>query len=355
MYELPTLKQVSRIKHRILEKYLPPWMQILGASHRRLVYIDCYGGTGKYSAGEPGSPVIALRVAAEFVREKGGKAYLIFVEKSESTCDILSKVLGEENVDHRDVAYTVISTEAENFTDKLLRKLPQDIPAFFFVDPYRYPLTIPLLNRILERPRTEVLINLMWYQINRDLSNLQCRDDLNKMFGCEEWQTKRFMSLEKVNREKGFLEYFMTLVSGKYKVPFCVKYSPEDNVPNPETRTKYYLVHVSNHPKAVSLMKSVMWALGDEDGLFAYSGHRDTSSLFRPNSGELKIEITRKYDGSGRTLSFEQIIEETHDWLFLEKHYRKALKELEKEDAVVIRRIDSKKDGLKGNDSITFC
>jgi hypothetical protein len=42
------LKRVSRIKHIILEKYLPPWERILGSKNRRLCYFDCYAGPGAY-------------------------------------------------------------------------------------------------------------------------------------------------------------------------------------------------------------------------------------------------------------------------------------------------------------------
>jgi hypothetical protein len=37
-------------------------------------------------------------------------------------------------------------------------------------------------------------------------------------------------------------------------------------------RTKYYLLHASNHVRAVMLMKEIMWPLGDEDGTFDFSG-----------------------------------------------------------------------------------
>ncbi len=42
------LKQVSRIKHIILQKYLPSWERILGSRNRRLCYFDCYAGPGVY-------------------------------------------------------------------------------------------------------------------------------------------------------------------------------------------------------------------------------------------------------------------------------------------------------------------
>src|SRR5256885_3868169 len=64
------LKQVSRIKHLILEKYLPPWSRILGSQNAELAYFDCYAGPGIYELkGEfvEGSPIIAVRAAKDFL------------------------------------------------------------------------------------------------------------------------------------------------------------------------------------------------------------------------------------------------------------------------------------------------
>lgn len=61
--EAQHLKQVSRIKHVILQKYLPPWEQILGSRHSRICYFDCYAGPGIYECQDQmvdGSPIIAI-------------------------------------------------------------------------------------------------------------------------------------------------------------------------------------------------------------------------------------------------------------------------------------------------------
>ena len=62
------LKEVSRIKHLILAKYLPAWSVILGSRNSALSYFDCYAGPGIYELqGQlvEGSPVIAVRAAKE--------------------------------------------------------------------------------------------------------------------------------------------------------------------------------------------------------------------------------------------------------------------------------------------------
>ena len=59
----------------------------------------------------------------------------------------------------------------------------------------------------------------------------------------------------------------------------------------------------------------------------------------------------------GRTVTFEEILEETYALTnYIEKHYRTACKELEKEKKITIERISSstKRGGLKEKDEITF-
>jgi hypothetical protein len=67
---LPHIKRVSRIKHSILQKYLPSWAVILGSTNLSMNYIDCFAGPGRYEFGGEavdGSPVIAVKAAKSFL------------------------------------------------------------------------------------------------------------------------------------------------------------------------------------------------------------------------------------------------------------------------------------------------
>src|SRR5713226_5174291 len=80
--ELQHLKRVSRLKHIILQKYLPPWASILGSRHRQLAYFDCFAGPGEYELeGKPvaGSPVIAVTEAIEFLRARASQTLLMYL------------------------------------------------------------------------------------------------------------------------------------------------------------------------------------------------------------------------------------------------------------------------------------
>jgi three-Cys-motif partner protein len=350
------LKQVSRIKHIILQKYLPSWERILGSSNRRLCYFDCYAGPGVYEyQGETveGSPIIAVRAAKEYLSNtRGREITLILVEKDEKRRASLQSELERVQPYGQGLHVHVMAEDVGEFVPKLLDRVPNLAPSFFMVDPYGHPLTVPILNAILKRSQTEALINFMYYRINMDAENPKVQHNLDKMFGDGDWRTQAFLKESGRRREEGFLEYFMSRITASYKLPFRIRFDVEDGVPS--NRTKYYLIHASNHSKAVLLMKEVMWPLGDEEGLFDFSGKKH-GLLFSisPQEEELREFLLQQW--AGREVEFDRLREETWDLPYIEKHYRSVVKELKREGLARITPVTSKTDrGLRGRDRICF-
>lgn len=352
------LKEVSKAKLQILEKYFPSWARILGSRHPTLVYVDCFAGAGKYLGGEEGSPLVVLSKAQEMVRRSKHPLNIvtIFVEKDATAVQELQANISKTLPDlPKEVRYYVFNEDAHDFVEKLLEVIPNGVPAFFFVDPYGHPLTIPVMNKILERQRTEILLTLMWCAINRHLNNPKTVKAITRMFGHDEWRNQTFIQAERYERETQFLDYFLLHLNAEYKLRFRILFSPEDSVPGGEHRTKYYLVHLSNHPKAVLLMKEVMWRLGDEMGTFEFSA-RPQLRLFSqtPQVDELIKYLKQEYRGSGRTLTFGELREETWELPFIESYYREAVKQLENEGAVQVVRVKSKKTGISDEEILCF-
>ena len=250
------LKEVSKAKHRILEKYFPAWARILGSWHPTLVYVDCFAGQGRYEAGELGSPLIITKKAIEVTQKGKFQLLLIFIERDKQKAEQLEVQVSEllKHANRKRVRHRIFNKDARNLMPQILAHT-QNMPAFFFIDPYGHPLSIPMMNQILSRPRTEILLNLMWYSINMHLGNPKMRPTLDRMFGHSEWQQQAFMHQSGQEREKSFLEYFLEQMKAKYKFEYRIRFSPEDKTPGGEKRTKYYLIHLSNHPKAVLLIK----------------------------------------------------------------------------------------------------
>jgi hypothetical protein len=159
------------------------------------------------------------------------------------------------------------------------------------------------------------------------------------------------MRQKSVARENGFLDYFVAKLKAKYVLPFRIGYHSEDKVRG--ERTKYYLLHASNHPSAVLLMKEVMWPLGDEDGTFDFSGESQGVLISRtPQTDELRQILLREF--AGKEESFDDIREQTWKLPFVEKHYREVIQNMRAKGIVMVTPVSSKKSGLKEKDLIRF-
>jgi len=351
---LEHIKQVSRIKHTILAKYLPAWERILGSTNMRLCYVDCYAGSGLYEhRGQVigGSPLVAVQAAKDYLRSRPGKeVVVVLVEKDEVQRSHLDSALERVRPYGDGLSVYLVAEDSTEFVRDLLQRTPTLAPTFFFIDPYGHPLTVPILNDILSRPYTEALITFMFYRINMDSGNPAVQYHLDTMFGHQDWRLQGFMQQTRREREDGFLQYFCDQIRAQFKLPFRIRFDVEDRVRG--DRTKYYLIHTSNHPKAVLLMKEVMWPLGDEEGMFDYSGSKQSFIFSRsPQESELASYLLANY--SGRQTAFDQLREETWDLPFIEKHYRAVIKRFKEEGLATVTPVTSKTQrGLSGQDRV---
>lgn len=223
-------------------------------------------------------------------------------------------------------------------------------PSFFLVDPYGHPLSVLVMNDMLALPRSELLINFMWYRINMDMKNDGVQHHVSELFGDEQWKEQPFMTQHGTKREKGVLDFFRRRLTAQYVLPFRIRYdAQEDRMPG--NRTKYYLIYASNNLKAVLLMKEVMWPLGDEEGTFDFSGKQQGVLISQtPQTDELRTFLLREF--AGQQLAFDDIRGKTWSLLFIEKHYRSVLQDLRFSGAIHVTPVTSKGKGLAGRDLV---
>jgi hypothetical protein len=209
-----------------------------------------------------------------------------------------------------------------------------------------------MMNEVLALDRSELLVNLMWYQINRDLANPLVQHRLTDLFGDEAWKAQAFVSQQGFEREDNFLHYFCGRLTARYVREFRVRFdAQEDRISG--NRTKYYLIHASNNLKAVQLMTEVMWPLGDEEGTFDFSGTpQDVLISGTPALSELRDILLREF--AGQQIAFEDIRALTWKLPFIEKHYRSVLQQLRASGIVRVSPVTSKGKGLDGRDLVTF-
>ncbi len=352
------LKRVSRIKHQILTRYLPNWATILGSTFDLLYYIDCFAGPGRYeSEGKvvDGSPIVAVKAGKEYATKSPKKKLgMVLVDDDVEQVEQLKTCL-DLTLPHPE-NFKVIPRLADSraLIPKIITEIRarKSAPSFFLVDPYGHPLSIPIMNDVLALPRSELLINLMWFRINMDMTNNAVVQHVTELFGDEDWKRQPFMNQSGTRKEESFLKYFCGRLSAQYVRHFRIRYdAQEDRMAG--NRTKYYLIHASNSLKAVLLMKDVMWPLGDEEGTFDFSGDSQGVLISQtPQLSELKAILLREL--AGRQVAFDDIRAKTWSLPFIDKHYRSVIQELRSSGTVEVTPVSSKGKGLAGQDLVRF-
>ena len=356
------LKQVSRVKHQILGKYLGAWSGILGTKFKHLAYFDCFAGDGRYvdeyGVELPGSPQHALQIASEFVSKSPGRSLTLgFIERDGSKAARLLDMLNS-SAKPNGVFVKVFASDARDLSAHMISAITTRgivVPTFFFVDPYGYPLPVPTLRTLLAIPKAELLVNLMWYRISMDLGNPVAWDRIDALFAHDDWPFEEFDAKSGPARERAFMDYFEKEIGAAYHVRFPMTYSPEDRVTSPENRRKYFLVHFSGHYAAPLAMKDVMYRA--RSALETIHTPTNQLQLFEVNGrskrlDELKAEL-RSFS-AGEQMTFLNLRIRTANLPFAEPEYRQVVKELDQEGRLRIERRESKRTGLTDGDLIQF-
>lgn len=343
----------TRVKHQVLQKYLGIWFVIL-SKYSNVNYFDCFGGCGAYTSDsinfEPGSPILACQAWENAKKTNNGLSIFCF-DTDSSNLGNLKKVFADYCPNYKNVTFINNDYDAamNSLLDELENKNMTIAPSFFFIDPFGHSLKYDTISRIISLPQSEVFLNFMYNSVTRylKLENLEC--NYNELFGCDDWKTiKNFKGKQRENHIVDLFRNQLKKVS-KFVMPYRICFPDKE-------RTYYYLYHLSNHEKGVSIMKDCFASLNE--GRIEYLGKiKDQMSVFDVKSikeEDVKELLTNCY--SGDTVAFEKIIEDQIDATpFLEKEFRSVLKQMKKEGVVSMRNVTSKTDkGLSGLDEITF-
>lgn len=272
------LDEHTHAKHVLLERYLQAWVTILGRNSEKLMYVDGFSFTGRYTTGGPGghggpgSPLIALKVFKEV--DPPAQGWLTFIERDEETAATLEANVAAAERRERDrtkVLHGDFGDEVLKVLDWLERQ-PQPPPSFFFIDPYGVKgVSMGLIRRILAIPRAEVFINLMWVRTGLSLTKA-LGDDLalaakfDELFGDASWRTLGAATEARFKNDLRalFMEKCRSEVGGnaKHVQSFAVHRGDTDAL-------VYWLVFCTNSDKGLEEMKRAMWKV-DETGAYKF-------------------------------------------------------------------------------------
>jgi len=355
-----TYREHTRVKHILLEKYLEPWIKILGRRHTRICYVDGFAGRGEYVDGTLGSPLKALRVA-DGLSDHYRHMLFVFIEKNRDNFDNLQQ---REKTTIRNLHKMTIEAYNREFAvvmQDVADRLQHDgtilVPLFFFIDPFGFAgIPFNIVTTILANPRTEVFFTFMVRDIERFLAHPDLVETFTMLFGTDEWRNVKDLP----QRELALMELYTKQLHEACGVEFTFSFRVSES---DKLRTLYYLIHATNNFTGHKIMKGIMFN-ESPDGSFAYLGPNDVSRRYQGtlfdihDIEQLKDVLLERL--AGQEIRYDDIekamcVPWHSEPPYVDKHYRKALKELEKENRTSVIRVTSKTDrGLSGQDRIAF-
>jgi len=157
----------TRMKHAVLDAYLKIWATILAPKFRQVWFVDAFAGEGCDEVGNPGSPLIAARVADQINRTHfpsgitatSGMRVVAFEKGEAGRYSALVETM-EAYVSkpwHKGTAILRQGT-LEASLDGVLGFI-RDQPTLFFLDPFGIGgLSAAVLPRLLAGPHNEILL-----------------------------------------------------------------------------------------------------------------------------------------------------------------------------------------------------
>lgn len=332
------LKEHSKAKHEILEKYLSRWFPILGKWNNKIYYIDGFAGRGRYLYGEDGSPLIAIKTAIPycFMFPKT-KFIFYFLEKDRSSfsnlCSEVEQIRKPANLELHLIQEKFNEIFPAILNDLEANKL-KPIPDFAFVDPYGLTgISFDTISKLLTYQKTELFINIMTSYIQRFTKDLS--EQIGDVIGSD--NAPEIISNTSTNKTNKARELYKTqlLTVARYVKWFQIKKKTNQRI--------YDLFFATNNLKGFKIIKEVFWEIDPQSG-YSYSGNYHLqNSLFKGKHTEEVAKIIQQnflgQEVEGSTVF--SFINEHPD--FIESQAKDALLYLETEQLVNVCALKSDK------------
>lgn len=350
-FETAEYEEQTKIKHAVLASYLDKWFTIIGR-YNKLNYIDGFCGLGAYHDDKGvthfGSPVLAILNYEKVHKPKGKKITFLFIDKQIEKLDNIKRILKKEKCE---TIPQYLQGDFDNVINDVLDRVSVLAPTFVLIDPFGFKgVKISTIKRIMERDKTEILLNFMFTRINEFLSAPNVASIFSEYFGPCEWAS--LAALHGFEREKALMSLYRNQLKRYAKVRYVYPYPIE--FPN-SRRTYYYLFHLTNYWLGCSIMKSVFAGLNYNR--LAYLGNRSNQLSFMDTlsfkKNDLKKYLVEMY--KGKQISYIDLIKNEIDEVpYKESEIKGTLKEMENKEIDVKRITSTTSRGLQEDDICFF-
>ena len=291
----------TRAKHEILRRYLQAWTPILTqGGFPEILYVDGFAGPGRYSRGEDGSPVIALRAALEHRSRIKATLRFLFIEEKEERARVLREIVDDIPVPPN---FQIEVRGEESFEEAFGPFLTsyrtrgtRPPPIFAFIDPFGWAgVPFSMVEEVMRYRSCEVLVNFMYEEINRFIGHPDQETNFDTFFGTPDWRKEMGLRNPRERRQ-----FFHDLYLRQLRETAGAQYVRSFEMRNERDAVDYYLFYATNSIRGLAKMKEAMWKI-DESGEFTFSDATDPNQtvLFesRPRYDLLQRQILTRFVG----------------------------------------------------------
>lgn len=254
-------REQAFIKHELLKSYLQKLFFIVGSSagsggQVELCYVDCFAGPwGDGSEGMESTSIAISLQTLDLVRQKLGisgvsvRIRALYIEKDARAHARLAAYL--QNNTPRGIHAEPLQGDFVALRDEILRWVGKDAFTFFFIDPMGWKgIDIETLRPLLGRPRSEFLINFMYFNINRTMSIPEWQPDMAELVG----EPIDLEGMAPDQRERTILKTYRSNLKRcvtATRPQFPPRSAHVRVLDRAHERPKYHLVYVTSHPRGV--------------------------------------------------------------------------------------------------------
>lgn len=333
------LAEHTRGKHLVLRRYLDAWLPIMATGNQRILFIDGFAGPGRYTGGEDGSPVIALKALREHNHRHRMNAQVafVFIEKeADRVAHLRTEVAPySQNLGSRvviDVLHGKFDETMSAALDSVDAQSRRLAPAFVMVDPFGVSDTpMAVLERVLRNPKCELYVSFMWEFFNRFKESDEFPPHLDSLFGTDAWRPLARIPNWRERKARIFALYRAELKrrGAKHVVHFEL-YEGASLI--------YAIFFATKHELGCDKMKEAIWHVDPFGGHAFVPGSNDALQLFgSAELGPLKAGLRAKFGGTPTSVEAVRAWVQSDETYFYSGQLKKALRELEDAHELVVR------------------
>jgi three-Cys-motif partner protein len=224
-------------------------------------------------------------------------------------------------------AFGLLSGLADEF-EKSSRHLA---PCFMFVDPYGFNVPCEVLRKIKAHSRSELLLTLIWRELDMAMQQRNpppgLKATIDSVYGGEEWE-----DIKSIDDFDARGEAAIQLLKEK----IGAKWATYIRMLGDNKKTRYFLLHLTDHEVGRDLMKQVVWNCCPEVGYFARKTDNPRQQyLIKPEPNLDNLYSWLLNNLRQKNCTWKELKEMLREEIWLNKHLWQVIRELRDKGEII--------------------